>query len=84
MDNVVTILSRNFRKINFRIGHIFIKKKKGYSLKKKKKTSRAYAWGDKQYKNWVDNGEKWGGISSKSAGCFGNLNTCNCVEREER
>lgn len=51
MDNVVTILSRNFRKINFRIGHIFIKKKKGYSLKKKKKTSRAYAWGDKQYKN---------------------------------
>ena len=36
MDNVVTILSRNFRKINFRIGHIFIKKK-GYSLKKEKK-----------------------------------------------
>lgn len=36
MDNVVTILSRNFRKINFRIGHIFIRKK-GYSLKKKKK-----------------------------------------------
>ena len=28
MDNVVTILSRNFRKINFRIGNIFIKKKK--------------------------------------------------------
>ena len=50
MDNVVTILSRNFRKINFRIGHIFIKKKKGYSLKKKKKkkTSRACACGGGQ------------------------------------
>ena len=36
MDNVVTILSRNFRKINFRIGHIFIKKKRIF-LKKEKK-----------------------------------------------